>query len=205
MPSQATLQDQNVFTDLKTNLVQIIQNYFTAQQKLVKVFTADPQDWMELPCIALNYIYDSEDNIGFNNMLDVELASVPPGTNNASYIRYVALMTQTVECRVWAQQPDLRDLYGIFLKEGLLLSKPTLEALGFGNIFIKQGRDENDLHTYQPKLLYWRVYHLTALAQLEVTTPPDTSSGIIKTVSPVVSPITPPPINEEEVQVIPQT
>jgi len=164
--------------DLKRELVRLVRTEYRARVRDVKVFTADPRVKEDLPCIAVNRIYDSEDNPTLANFYDQELTPAGDGTVE----NFSGLFTQTCELRIWTENADTRDEMYVELKEILLLAKQTLAARGFGNLILKGGRDENDFRTYSPLMLYWGVFNFSALAPFDAFNAPDATAPKIDAV-----------------------
>lgn len=164
--------------DLKIELVKIIRRDYRTLNRQVKVFTADPRFKREMPCVAVNRIYDSEDKMGFDNFYNQELTPDGSGTvENKS-----GLFTQNCEVRIWTENADERDDMFNELKEILLLAKDDLGKFGFGEMMIKGGRDENDFRTYSPLFIYWAVINFTALSPFDAFRTPDTTATKIQKV-----------------------
>jgi hypothetical protein len=177
-------------SDLKTVLVPLIREQYALRKRQVIVRTADPRQASDMPCVAVNRIYDSEDNQGFGNIYDNEVD--PQSQGNVQVLS--GLFTQNVETRIWTEDADQRDDMFVELKEILILAKAPLAALGFGAMRVFAGRDENDFRTYSPLFLYWGVLQFTALSPLDAFNAPDVTG---KTILEVDTTITEEPLTEE--------
>jgi hypothetical protein len=177
--------------DLKTVLVPLIRKAYAVRQRQVTVRTADPRDKMDMPCVAVNRTYDSEDKQGLANFYDNE---IDPTTQGNVEIKS-GLFTQNVELRIWTEDADLRDDMFNELKEILLLAKDTLAVQGFGEMRIYGGRDENDFRTYAPLFIYWGVFQFTALSPFDAFNAPDIDAKPITEIDSTV----------ETIQVTPET
>lgn len=171
-------------TDLKKTLVPMIRAEYAARMRQVTVRTADPRLEIDLPCVAVNRIYDSEDQQGFANVYDEE---IDPQTQGNIEIKS-GLFTQNVELRIWTQDADQRDDMFDELKEILILKKDDLAKMGFGSMRIFGGRDENDFRTYSPLFIYWGVLQFTALSPLDAFTVPDTTAKPILSITSSINP-----------------
>lgn len=150
--------------DLKKTLVPLVRAAYVARARKVNVMTSDPRTELELPCVAVNRIYDSEDQQGFANVYDeVTDPSTEGNVENLS-----GLFTQNVELRIWTENADQRDDMFDELKEILISLKSVLAEKGFGTMRVFGGRDENDFRTYSPLFIYWGVLQFTALSPLDV-------------------------------------
>lgn len=132
----------------------------------------------DMPCLAVNRIYDSEDQQGLDNFYSNELDEKSGGNLTI----YSGLFTQNVELRIWTEDADQRDDMFNELKEILILAKVSLGQQGFGSMRISGGRDENDFRTYEPLFIYWGVIQFTALSPLDAFEAPDTTATLIETV-----------------------
>ena len=146
-----------------------------------------------MPCLAVNRIYDSEDQQGMDNFYANELD--PKSGGNLTI--YSGLFTQNVELRIWTEDADQRDDMFNELKEILILAKPVLAAQGFGSMRVSGGRDENDFRTYAHLFVYWGVLQFTALSPLDAFNGPDTTATIIETVEAEVTDLTQASVIEE--------
>jgi len=165
--------------DLKITLVEYVRAQYKARGRDVKVFTADPRVHEDIPCVAINRVYDSEDDESFANLYGQELGSDGSGTTQ----EFSGLFSQSVELRIWTENADLRDALFNELKEILILAKAFLASKGFGRMSVKGGRDENDFQTYSPLFIYWGVLNFRALSPLDVFESPDMTATVIKEVN----------------------
>lgn len=162
--------------DFKIRTVELIRQAFAARGITLGVKTADPRTEADLPCIAVNRIYSSEDDIGFDNTYDVET------TEAGTLYRKSGLFSEVLEVRGWTQNADLRDSYTVLLKEILILIKHQLAKEGFGRLIIKGGRDENDYKTYAPLFINWVVFNFAALAPFDAWETPLDQTKLIESV-----------------------
>ncbi len=164
--------------DLKTELVPLIRRAYADRSRDVKVFTSDPRVKEDIPCVAVNRIYDSEDEQSLGNVYDERISDDGLGTVECKS----GLFTQTCELRIWTENAEVRDDMFVELKEILILAKDTLAAKGFGRLSIRGGRDENDFRTYSPLMLYWGVFNFSALSPFDAEAPQDNSAPPITAV-----------------------
>ncbi len=161
--------------DYKLESVKLVREAFKARGRQVRVFTADPRVKEDIPCVAVNRIYSSEDDQGFANFYDSELTPDSLGTVET----LSGLFSETLEFRVWTENADERDAMVVELKEILLLAKEDLTKKGFGRLAIRGGRDENDFRTYSPLMIYWGVFNMAALAPIDAFKGPDLTAPAI--------------------------
>jgi len=152
--------------DLKKELVRIFARELIARKIQIKVITADPRTHGELPCLAINRVNDDEGQIGFNNIYEQEFNEATEEESPA----YLALMTETIELRLWTENANQRDDIYFIMKEIAILAKQELikKGQGLGNMRITGGRDEQDFKTFEPYFIYWSVLNFIALNPLEV-------------------------------------
>jgi hypothetical protein len=168
--------------DLKIALVEFVRAEYKKRLREVNVFTADPRVREDMPCVAVNRVYDSEDDEEFANVYHEELTPAGDGTVEI----LAGLFTQSCELRIWTENADVRDDMFIELKEILVLAKKFLGNKNLGRMSVKGGRDENDFKTYAPLFIYWGVLNFRALSPLDVFEAADTSASKIKEVDSVV-------------------
>lgn len=166
--------------DLKLELVTAIRAGYKARTRDVKVFTADPRVKEDMPCVAVNRIYDSEDD---NVLGDIPFGDEIAPDGLGSIEVKTGLFTQTCELRIWTENADIRDAMFVELKEILVLAKNALAKKGFGRMTVRGGRDENDFRTYSPLMLYWGVLNFSALSPFDALAPQNNAAPPITAVS----------------------
>jgi hypothetical protein len=162
--------------DLKLELVEFVRSEYKRLGRQVAVFTSDPKTKEDIPCVAVNRIYDSEDDQMMDNM--GEVISEPDGATEIHYAEF----TQSCELRIWTENADLRDQMFVELKRILIRAKKSLGEKGFGKMVVKSGRDENDFRTYSPLMINWGVLQFSALSPLDVAYEKDTTATPIQEV-----------------------
>lgn len=153
--------------DLKLELVALVRKGYADRKRDVKVFTADPRVKEDMPCVAVNRIYDSEDDNVLGDIYDEGISKDGLGTVETK----TGLFTQTCELRIWAENAETRDQMFVELKEILILAKDALAKKNIGRMTIRGGRDENDFRTYAPLMLYWGVLNFSALSPFDAEGP----------------------------------
>ena len=148
--------------NLKIELVRIYQKAFKDRNIQMQVLTSDPRVEREIPCLAINRLSDSEDIVTMANLEDVEFAD---GEENNVYS---ALMSETIELRLWTQNANERDSLYTTIKEIAILAKVELGTMGCGNMRITAGRDENDFNNFSPLFIYWATINFVAMNQMFV-------------------------------------
>lgn len=164
--------------DLKAELVKLVREAFLARAREVRIFTADPRTKEDMPCVAVNRIYDSEDEQVLGNIYDERVSDDGLGTVELK----TGLFTQTCELRIWTENADTRDEMFVEMKEILILAKDELAKKGFGRLGIRGGRDENDFRTYAPIMLYWGVFNFSALSPFDAEGPQNNAAPPITAV-----------------------
>lgn len=164
--------------DLKLELVNAVRKGYLDRVREVRVFTADPRVKEDMPCVAVNRIYDSEDDNVLGDIYSEQVSDDGLGSTETK----TGLFTQTCELRIWTENAEERDAMFVELKEILILAKDALAKKGFGRLSIKGGRDENDFRTYAPLMLYWGVVNFTALSPFDAEGPQDNSAPPITAV-----------------------
>lgn len=154
--------------DLKLELVSAVRAGYKARARDTKVFTADPRVKEDMPCVAVNRIYDSEDD---NVLGDIPFGEDISADGLGSVETKTGLFTQTCELRIWTENAEIRDAMFVELKEILILAKDALAKKGFGRMTVRGGRDENDFRTYSPLMLYWGVVNFSALSPFDAVGP----------------------------------
>ncbi len=156
--------------DFKLELVKLLRSEFKKRSRQVQVFTADPRTKRDIPCVAVNRIYSSEDDQSFANFYDQEVS--PTGNTEV----FSGLFSETCELRIWTENADQRDEMVVELKEILILIKEKLAQRGFGRLVVRGGRDENDFRTYAPLMIYWGVFNMAALSPIDAKDDEDTTA-----------------------------
>ncbi len=164
--------------DLKLELVNAVRKGYKDRAREVRVFTADPRVKEDMPCVAVNRIYDSEDDKVLGDIYDETVSKDGLGSVEIN----TGLFTQTCELRIWTENADERDAMFVELKEILILAQNILAKKGFGRMSIRGGRDENDFRTYAPIMLYWGVLNFSALSPFDAIAPQDNSAPPITAV-----------------------
>ncbi len=165
--------------DLKLELVSAVRKGYLARARETRVFTADPRVKEDMPCVAVNRIYDSEDDQVLGDIYDEKVSADGLGAVETK----TGLFTQSCELRIWTENAEVRDTMFVELKEILILAKDELAKKGLGRMSIRGGRDENDFRTYAPLMLYWGVINFSALSPFDAEAPQDNTAPPITAVS----------------------
>jgi hypothetical protein len=140
----------------------------------IKVIRADPNPHMDVPCIAINKINDSETE-PFLGDQDGEYVD----ELNKTHQQDISMWTESIELRIWTHNGDERDYLVPILKYILFEIRGILAQLGVINQTISGGQDEFDPMSYTPKIMYWGSYIYTGtLALLSSSPATDPIEGI---------------------------
>lgn len=147
------------YVDVKSELVRFLRLELQDNGvEGVKVLKSDPREQTEIPCICINRVGDDEANqvLGDDFGEDTEEEDFS-GTH----------FQESMEIRLWHQNPDERDKLYILIKALLLNFRSELSEKGLFNISIRGGRDEQD-NTYPPHPLYWATLTLNYINPMSI-------------------------------------
>lgn len=169
-----------VHPDLKDLTFTIVTDGFAEREEAKKltVSNADPEDWGELPMVAINLVSDTQTNSHIGSSLDDELIE----EEDQVYAGMGAIFSQVVEVTLWTTNKEQRDRLGKALKEvlfvfglgtsinpGLFVTTP-----GVAEVRITGGQDQGIVDTsqqYAPHALFLRTYYVNAITELTAQEP----------------------------------
>lgn len=139
--------------DVKTEIYTMLHNELPKFGfRDVKVIKADPQTAVEIPCVGINRIDDSEATDTIADAVDVRYDS----ETQKYYQVYGSYFQESLEIRVWHTNADERDKLYRHVKAILFASRLPLVEKGLINLKLRSGKDEQDSSMQQaPTVLYW--------------------------------------------------